>query len=526
MGIRAGMLLPGVLLWSGCGATGGSEGLQPPGGITIETAGEAVRLDWNEVSAAVFYRIYWSTGPSIDPETDQSAVVSAPPYVISGVSGQYTFAIASGDLEGESGLSSPMSIEVELASPGRYFPAWGLVEPTNVISFDYDGSKSSSQNAANLQALLNALQPGDRVELGSGTYSSTSAFTINPVGTAQAPIWIVAKDGATPVITRPDNSQNTLNLGVGGQARYVCLRGLEITGGDIAVRINDCANVWFDECHIHDCAQNAIAANTLPTSHLYFTRNEVHSTAGAGEGFYIGGNFSNPVAHDCVIALNHVYDCGGSQGDGIEIKQGSWGNWIAENIVHDTNYPCIIAYGTDGNPPNLIERNVCWGSNDNVMQVQGEAIVRNNVLFDGLVGFQSGDHQGSTRDLVVVHNTILNTGLAANLNDWGGRPGMVFANNVAYSQFGTSLRFGNGTSGVDVVGNVVFGPVMGVFDGFVNGAGLGDFQGASWDGSSRDVTPLPMGVMDGAADPSFVAIDELDGDVRVPPYESGAVEVP
>jgi hypothetical protein len=93
------------------------------------------------------------------------------------------------------------------------------------------------------------------------------------------------------------------------------------------------------------------------------------------------------VAHDCVIAQNHVYDTGGEQGDGIELKQGSWGNLIAENFVHDTHYPCILVYGTAGKPFNVVERNLCYGSGDAVLQVQGEAIVRNNVLANGATGF-------------------------------------------------------------------------------------------------------------------------------------------
>jgi len=227
-----------------------------------------------------------------------------------------------------------------------------------------------------------------------------------------------------------------------------------------------------------------------------------------------------------VIALNHVYETGGSQGDGIEIKQGSWGCWIAENSVHDTNYPCILVYGTNGNPPNLVERNICWNSGDNVMQVQGEAIVRNNVAINGSNAFFSSDHQGTTRDLIVVHNTFVNSGNATVLTSWNGRPGMLFANNAAYSQFGNALVFAGGSTNVSVTGNVVFGPVSGAFGGYTTGAGLSDFLGVSWNATSREVTPTPMGALDGAADPAYAVLDELDGNLRVPPYDTGAAETP
>jgi hypothetical protein len=125
-----------------------------------------------------------------------------------------------------------------------------------------------------------------------------------------------------------------------------------------------------------------VSAPTAPnTSRLFLTRNHLHHGGGHGEGMYLGANEGEFIMSESVIALNHIHDCKGeSQGDGIEVKQGSWGNLIAENDVHDTQYPCITVYGTAGKPVNIIERNLCRRSADSTMQVQGEAIVRNNVL--------------------------------------------------------------------------------------------------------------------------------------------------
>ncbi len=69
------------------------------------------------------------------------------------------------------------------------------------------------------------------------------------------------------------------------------------------------------------------------------------------------------------------------------------------------------------------------------MQVQGEAIVRNNVLIHAKgSGFASTDHQGKTIRLQVVHNTILNVGHAFSGGSWNDREGMLLANNVLYSR--------------------------------------------------------------------------------------------
>src|SRR5690606_38988647 len=174
-------------------------------------------------------------------------------------------------------------------------------------------------------------------------------------------------------------------------------------------------------------------ANSADTARLWLTRNEVHDTAGSGEGLYLGAARGAFVTAFSVIAHNHVYRCSGMQGDGIELKQGSYGNHIVGNVVHDTNYPCILLYGTGGRQPNVVERNVCYRSNDVVLQVQGEAIVFNNALFGGTAGFTSHDHEGATRDLVFAHNTVLCPGRAVSLAAWGGRPGMAFLNNAIYS---------------------------------------------------------------------------------------------
>jgi hypothetical protein len=407
-----------------------------------------------------------------------------------------------------------------------YDPTWARIRPTQVLQLAYDPQKSPQQNGAAFKALAQSLTPGQALLLGAGTWFVDSFFTLNLQGTAQAPIRIAGLPGAKPVITRSDAGQNTVNVGSGGASRYLALQQLEIRGGSVGLRIYDGSNIWVDRCHIHHCAANGVTANVVNTSHLYFTRNRVHDIQGSGEGFYLGGNNASAVMRDSVIALNRVFNTGGSQGDGIEIKQGSFNNWIADNVVHDTRYPCILLYGTGGNPPNIVERNICFNSSETVMQVQGEAIVRNNLLMNGLNGFSSHDHQGQTRDLTFVHNTIINSGRGASLASWGGRPGMVFANNVVYSQ-GVAVQFSSGSAGVQLGGNVVLGSVSGApLSGFVQGAGLADFVDVSWDALRRDAHPKPGGALIGSGDPLWAVFDDLDRRPRLLPLESGCYDGP
>jgi len=227
---------------------------------------------------------------------------------------------------------------------------------------------------------------------------------------------------------------------------------------------------------------------------------------------YLGANNGDHIMSESVIALNHIHDCRGDQGDGIEVKQGSWGNLIAENHVHDTNYPCITVYGTAGKPVNIIERNLCYNSADNVMQVQGEAIVRNNVLINGAgAGFASTDHQGKTLNLHVIHNTIINSSHAFRGGSWNGRQGMILANNILYSRNANALHYANGNADVVSSGNVVFGD--GPKEGCVKGRGLEDFPHLTWDAAKHDATPATQASFE-MADPKFLIQTDFHGKPR------------
>jgi hypothetical protein len=391
------------------------------------------------------------------------------------------------------------------ALAASYEPTWSTIPPKRVI-------KHSDPNGAELVKAVEALQPGDKLELAAGTYSVERMWDIGVSGTAEAPIWIIAAEGAQVVITRPDDKQNVLNVGQGGPVKFLCLRGIEFTGGSHGLRLGHCSDVWIDQCHIHHTGQVCLSANSADTQRLFLTRNHIHHGDGHAEGMYLGANNGDHIMSESVIALNHIHDCRGDQGDGIEVKQGSWGNLIAENHVHDTQYPCITVYGTAGKPVNIIERNLCYNSGDNVMQVQGEAIVRNNVLINGAgAGFASTDHQGKTLNLQVIHNTILNAAHAFRGGSWNGREGMILANNILYSRDANALHYANGNAGVLSTGNVVFGD--GPKDGCVKGRGFEDFPNVSLDGSKHDATPAADAKLD-HADPKHLLGTDFHGKTR------------
>lgn len=418
----------------------------------------------------------------------------------------------------------PITLMLLLNSDAKapsYAPDWASVTPARTVQFDRLDGRTPEENGAALVRAAEKLQPGDQLVIDSGTYQVERKWDLLISGTAEAPIWIVAAKDAQVIITRPDNKQNVVNVGQGGPVRYLCLRGLEITGGSHGVRLGQCQDVWVDQCHIHHTGEVCLSANSADTERLFLTRNHIHHGGGHAEGMYLGGNNATYIMSQSIVAQNHIHDCRGDQGDGIEVKQGSWGNLIAENHIHDTNYPCITVYGTGGKPVNVVERNLCYRSRDSVMQVQGEAVVRNNVLISGKNGgFRSTDHQGRTLNLQVIHNTIVNTGHAFSGGSWNNRNGMVLANNVLYSRDANAIHYPNGNVGVTSTGNVVFGD--GPKDGCSAGRGLADFRNLKWDGSACDATPTADAPL-GKADPKFLLDTDIHHQARTSSSTSGAI---
>ncbi len=399
-----------------------------------------------------------------------------------------------------------------------------------MITITIDPVMTTIQNGARLHAALGALVPGDRLTIGPGIWSVEQRLDVSHQATAAAPIFICGADpNNRPVITRSNANQNVINMGSNGEVRYVAFKDLEVTGGGDLMRIYDASNLWIDGCYLHDGGGVGIPVQTHDADHLYITRNEIARPGPGtpGEGMYFGQNSGALIVTDSVIAQNHVHDLRSAragQGDGIELKQRSHRNWIVDNVVHGSSNPCILVYGTGGNDENVVERNVLYDSDDTPLQVQGEAIVRNNIsIGGGNAGFVTFDHQGQSVNLQLIHNTIVSQNRALSIASWNNRPGMVLANNVIYSTGAESIFFGNGSAGVVIEGNVVHGNVVNVSSGFVQGAGLGDFADVNFGTMSIDATPVVGGALDNRGSPNFAVGEDAFQTARELPADPGAV---
>lgn len=424
-------------------------------------------------------------------------------------------------------IASPLAAQSWL--PSSVYPAWAN-PPSRVISIDYDSSMSETDNGARLKAAIEALTPGDGLSIGSGRWSIVRKLDITLKGTAAKPIWIFAKDANNkPVITRPDANQNCVNIGESSNASYLILRNLEMTGGAYLLRMLTCDHMWIDGCYIHDGKGVGISTQRN-CSYIHITNNVVTRPGPGtlGEGMYIGTNSGQYITTWSVIAYNRVYDTMQSRhGDGIELKQGCHHNWVIGNVVYDTPYPNILVYGTGGTGINVVERNLCSRSSNECLQVQGDAIVRDNICMGaGTSAFHSSDHAAPTNNIQVLGNTFISDKDAVTLGQWSGKANMVFANNACYSNTGRGLRFGQRTTGVTVVGNVVYGQTLNVPVGsdLRAGNGLSDFLGASWDGQSIDVRPVTGGPLDGRGVLVHATTHDAWGRARSLPLDIGAAE--
>lgn len=337
-----------------------------------------------------------------------------------------------------------------------------------------------------LWGTLKAVQAGDEVIMHAGTYKVPGFVDLTFNGTADQPIIVRGGDGEDVVI-EGISSQNTLNV----KGSYYTLSGFRIVGGSHGIRLGDSDHGTIEDVEIVNVDDVGISCNRPDNTYeaMAIRRTHIHDTGksgGPGECMYLGCNDNACQMWDSVIEFNWCHDTlSGSQGDGIEVKTGSYNNVVRHNVIHDVKYPGITIYGTvDNKAPNLVEGNAVWNVVDNGIQTVGDAIVRNNLIFDvGANGIHAKPSQGEiVENLTIAHNTVLNsTGVCLRGNEWPGGGAIVLANNALYCAGGTAIKLPAGAGTAMIAGNAVVGGVegapMGTFDGvsldaaFLNAAG-------------------------------------------------------
>ncbi|MEM7151506.1 MAG: right-handed parallel beta-helix repeat-containing protein [Myxococcota bacterium] len=384
--------------------------------------------------------------------------------------------------------------------------------------------------ADDVESVINGAQPGDEIVLADGMYVLKERFSFDIAGTEAEPIIIRAADGAVPHLHRPNASENIMDI---DGASWVEVRGIEFSGGSAGVRIAAADHLTIADCEIHDTNDVALRANDGGVLYeaLHIVGNHIHDTNNTGEGMYLGCNDNGCQVANSVIERNYVHHTNNpatiTQGDGIELKEGSYGNVIADNVIHDTNYPCILTYSAVGNgPANVVERNVMWNCGDHGIQSSADAVIRNNIILSANQnGIAMQSHQSGAPDgLVVVHNTIVQaTNDGISLRDQVGP--VTIANNAVYAETGSAIFIrGGDASELTLAGNVGQGGLAGGDgSGYVDGDLVADFIDGHFGGAPPiDVFPAAGGSLVDAGDPAHVVDDDFNTLSRGAMVDAGA----
>jgi hypothetical protein len=296
-----------------------------------------------------------------------------------------------------------------------------------------------------LAVAVNSLKPGERLLVHSGTYSIPHRFDVRLRGNPFAPIFVEAASGERVIITRTDGDENLIDI---GGSQYCVISGFEFVGGSIGIRIRSSSNLMISNCVIHDVGNNGLSANTDDSNGLFLVDNEIYNTNGHAEGFYLGSHDGKARVSNSMVSGNYIHDLGHGetdQGDGIEIKNLSFGNVIKWNYIARTKFPGVTVYSAGENieNPNIIEQNAIFDSLDCGIQVNSDAIVRNNFIFGGRLGIVSKPFDAEPHSLQIFHNTIFSEGAALKASQWNSKD-IVFANNALYSRSGNYYYAGTG----------------------------------------------------------------------------------
>ncbi|KAL9650918.1 hypothetical protein ABK040_015021 [Willaertia magna] len=401
------------------------------------------------------------------------------------------------------------------SKPTQEIPDDNAKYPHNVYHI-YKEINNKNCDREKLWTIMSNLLPGDTLIIHNGTYTTNVCGhgswyrNIKAVGTPKHPITIKAAEGEKVIIEGDkDASQNIINFSL----YYASFKGFELRYGSIGLRLYECQHAVFEDLEVHHTAENAISANQLGAEYVDITfRNvRVHHTGGnAGECFYLGCNYGQCIMRDSLIENNYcAYTCCG-QGDGIELKQGSYNNIIRNNVVHDTNYPGITLYSSDeGLAPNIVEGNIIWNTNENGLQVTGGAVIRNNIVMNArLSGIAVQVNQGKIRDLSIVHNTVVNAGFAC-LGTYNTNTGkqLVISGNALYCENGVAIYENQPNPSTKYGINVVRGTSSAPFT--VLGKGLTeDFENATV--VPYNLYPKKNGALYNIANTTFFAVVDTD----------------
>jgi hypothetical protein len=406
----------------------------------------------------------------------------------------------------------------------------------NCYGATYNVHPAAVDSEEEFETIANSLKPGDELILDGGFYSQNGRRAVTAKGVADNPIIIRAADEEKPLLTRPADNIDKHNNIEFVDCCHLVIRGLRFKGGSSGVRFIRGHHITFEDCEIFETGNNALTMNSGDCNSFVIRKNHIHHTglsasgATEGEGMYIGVHNGSYVTTNTLVEGNYIHHLrstsdGGN--DGIEIKFGSYGNIIRDNVIHDTNigrqYPGILVYG-GGPKPNIVEGNVIWNAGEGI-QVVSDAIVRNNIIFNcSVTGITAAPHSAVPvmRNVEIVNNTIVNHPRGA-LIRWSKASNMVFCNNAVYCPQATAID-ASGIDGASFSSNYIAGDLKGaVIDGtrFYDG---GSISSAFVSPDTNDYWPKPGSPLLNKGISDFTPKLDFNRTERMSPFDVGVYE--
>jgi hypothetical protein len=371
------------------------------------------------------------------------------------------------------------------------------------------GGSSCSEPAATLTvhatddfyALVATLPAGAVVEVETGSWSNPGGANRQAwSGTAAAPIIVRPAPGAKPKLTTmPGN--NVMDI----DGSYITLRGFEITGGDIGVRLGADDHVTVEDMYIHDVIDQGITCNRTGESctNIVIRGVEIANTGNtqSGNGITLSCSDQSCTVSDSVVEGCFIHDLRGQGGAGVSIWYGD-NNVVRDNVFVRTAGPGVALQASPIAVPDIVERNYVSAAMDNGIQLEGMATIRNNIIIGGTNdGISSRNEVGTNPvKLQIVHNTIIGAAAACIRGaSWSGTSQVVANNAMFMCAMGTVLA-----------GTPVTSQNLGI--------------SASDVGPPPNVYPTATSQVIGAGDASHSAPDDFNGTARGAMPDVGAYQ--
>jgi chondroitinase B-like protein len=293
-------------------------------------------------------------------------------------------------------------------------------------------------SVAALQAAANSAQPGDRIELADGTYTTSGAITLRKSGTSSAPITVAAQHvggveirgtngfsfaDSDYVVVEGFRLRQGGGFSVPAGSHHVRItrnvvqltsssgNWVTVTGNDVEVDHNTFQNKSTEGVflQISGPGDDAMARRTH-VHHNYF-HDHTFSGSNGGESIRLGYSYRQLSSANAVVEYN-LFERADGDSEAISVKSSD--NTIRYNTLRDSEGSITLRHGNR----NLVEGNFMLGNTAGIRFYDNDHVIVNNVIQGGTGQLIAGsgdiadDTTGSTSHarpdrVVVAFNTVI-----------------------------------------------------------------------------------------------------------------------